>query len=292
MKNARDFKGIWIPAEIWLAPNLSIQQKVMWAEIDSLDGTDGCYATNVYLAKFFGLSTKRVSQLINELVDLGLVSSDVDKDGGNKRILRSLVGTAYPSQIGTLSPKSSIPIPKNGDTLSPKSSTYILSESKIENKKREEDIPIRIGISEAPLPSPVKSKKQKKRTSEENAVFQELYATFRDKQPDKLFADSRVESVRLWWLIDQAKVRLPNAWEGWLNTFMTAAFRLHNSAPFWSSQPFTPSRVSSNGFFTTVLEQMPKPPRRCVCGDILSGDARTCRNPRHLEEGLPFEEAK
>ena len=33
----RNFKGIWIPKEIWLAEDLTMQEKVMLVEIDSLD---------------------------------------------------------------------------------------------------------------------------------------------------------------------------------------------------------------------------------------------------------------
>ena len=44
-KLKRSFKGIWIPAHIWLNKSLSIQEKVFLAEIDSLDNDDGCYAS-------------------------------------------------------------------------------------------------------------------------------------------------------------------------------------------------------------------------------------------------------
>jgi hypothetical protein len=33
----RDFKGIWIPKEIWLNENLTLQEKVFLVEIESLD---------------------------------------------------------------------------------------------------------------------------------------------------------------------------------------------------------------------------------------------------------------
>jgi len=59
----RQFKGIWIPAEIWLHPELSFLDKTLAAEIDSLDGKDGCFASNQYFCKFFNLkeSTIRAS---------------------------------------------------------------------------------------------------------------------------------------------------------------------------------------------------------------------------------------
>lgn len=33
----RDFKGIWIPKDIWLSDKLTLQEKIMYIEIDSLD---------------------------------------------------------------------------------------------------------------------------------------------------------------------------------------------------------------------------------------------------------------
>ena len=52
----RDFKGIWIPKEIWLNKNLKLIEKIFLVEIDSLDNEDGCYASNKYFAEFFGIT--------------------------------------------------------------------------------------------------------------------------------------------------------------------------------------------------------------------------------------------
>ena len=48
----RDFKGIWIPKEIWEDKRLSANQKIILMEIDSLDATEEhCYASNEHLAE-------------------------------------------------------------------------------------------------------------------------------------------------------------------------------------------------------------------------------------------------
>ena len=70
----RAFKGIWIPKEIWLNENLNIQEKVFIAEIDSLDNDDGCFASNEYFSKFFGLSKNRCSEIIKSLEKKGLIT--------------------------------------------------------------------------------------------------------------------------------------------------------------------------------------------------------------------------
>lgn len=72
-KSNRGFKGVWIPSHIWLDKNLTIQEMMFLVEIDSLDISDeGCYASNKHFSDFFGLSTRRCSQIINELKDKGL----------------------------------------------------------------------------------------------------------------------------------------------------------------------------------------------------------------------------
>jgi hypothetical protein len=68
MKENRDFKGVWIPKEIWLNTDLSIIEKVLLVEIDSLDNSKrGCFASNEYLAKFVQLSESRVAHIISDL---------------------------------------------------------------------------------------------------------------------------------------------------------------------------------------------------------------------------------
>ena len=89
MKNKRKFKGIWIPAEVWESSELTLQEKVFLVEIDSLNNDNGCYANNNYFAKFFNLSTTRVSLVISSLINKGFVNSTILQSEGNKRILKT-----------------------------------------------------------------------------------------------------------------------------------------------------------------------------------------------------------
>lgn len=70
----RNFKGIWIPKEIWENQSLSILEKVFLVEIDSLDNKDGCYASNKYFAEFFKISRSRCTQIIKSLKDQKLIT--------------------------------------------------------------------------------------------------------------------------------------------------------------------------------------------------------------------------
>ncbi len=71
----RDFKGVWIPKEIWLSLDLSLSEKCLFVEIHSLDNEHGCYASNKHFAMFLGISERQVSRLIKKLEDKGYIKS-------------------------------------------------------------------------------------------------------------------------------------------------------------------------------------------------------------------------
>lgn len=85
--NNRDFKGVWFPSEVWLDERLTALEKIILIEIDSLDGENGCYASNEYLAKFCQCSQSKVSSAITKLKKLGYIR--VKSFDGRKRILES-----------------------------------------------------------------------------------------------------------------------------------------------------------------------------------------------------------
>lgn len=82
MTEERAFRGVWIPADIWLNRELSLQEKVMLIEIDSLQHPlKGCFKSNKKLAEFFGLSPNRVSEVISSLKKKGWVSVKQIREG-------------------------------------------------------------------------------------------------------------------------------------------------------------------------------------------------------------------
>lgn len=88
MSVQRDFKGVWIPREVWLDERLSALDKVILTEIDSLDqGEKGCYASNQHLAEFCQCSARKVSDAVAKLIECGYVR--VESFDGRKRTLRS-----------------------------------------------------------------------------------------------------------------------------------------------------------------------------------------------------------
>lgn len=103
---SRDFKGIWIPKEIWLHKGISIDEKVLLAEIHSLDGKDGCFASNAYFMEFFNWEEKTVKRRLSKLKSLGFIFTE--KFDGRTRILRS-----------NLFPKNKGDVPAEGTNLTP-----------------------------------------------------------------------------------------------------------------------------------------------------------------------------
>jgi hypothetical protein len=70
----RDFKGVWIPREIWLSPELSLMEKVLFVEIHSLDNERGCFASNRYFAEFFRVSPRQIGTYVAALKEKGFIS--------------------------------------------------------------------------------------------------------------------------------------------------------------------------------------------------------------------------
>ena len=84
----RDFKGVWIPKNVWLDNRLTMLEKGILIEIDSLDSDDnGCFATNAHLADFCQCSETKVSGAISKLIDLKYIY--VKKFDGRTRELKS-----------------------------------------------------------------------------------------------------------------------------------------------------------------------------------------------------------
>lgn len=158
---SRDFKGIWIPKEIWLNKNLSIEEKVILSEIHSLDGEDGCFASNAYFQNFFGLSQRVLQLHLARLKKLGFIR--VESFDGRKRILKTSHEIFYTPGV-----KKSSPLPRK--KLHP---SLIGSSIERDNKEDNKD------IYNPPLP-PQKEKEIPPTEEEE----EELDKRFRERPKD------------------------------------------------------------------------------------------------------------
>lgn len=89
MAYERDFKGIWIPKEVWLSNALTMQEKLFYVEIDSLDNEQGCFASNSHFAEFFDVSKGRCTQIIKSLESKKLITINLEYKG--KQVVRRLI---------------------------------------------------------------------------------------------------------------------------------------------------------------------------------------------------------
>jgi hypothetical protein len=86
-RGERDFKGVWIPKEIWLSDQLSLMEKVLFVEIHSLDNERGCFASNKHFADFFGVSDRQIRTYIGSLKVKGFITITIRNR--NERVIRT-----------------------------------------------------------------------------------------------------------------------------------------------------------------------------------------------------------
>lgn len=91
MESNREFKGVWIPKSLWLSKELSPIEKFFLLEIDSLEKSSECFASNSHFANLFDLSNGRCSQIIKKLSDEGYVSINYFYKKNSKEIQKRVV---------------------------------------------------------------------------------------------------------------------------------------------------------------------------------------------------------
>jgi hypothetical protein len=123
---------------MWLDRSLSIIEKVMLVEIDSLQEDErGCYASNARFAEFFNLSISRVSEIISGLNDKKLITVEFIRDG--KRIVERrirLIGNPF-EKPNTPSENAPNPFGKGDE---PPSENTQESNTSLSNTRRKKDI--------------------------------------------------------------------------------------------------------------------------------------------------------
>jgi len=75
----REFKGVWIPAEIWLDARLTLVEKALYAEIDSFSGNGKTFhKANETIQLEYGVSRPTISKAIKKMTDLGFIEASFD----------------------------------------------------------------------------------------------------------------------------------------------------------------------------------------------------------------------
>ena len=86
----RQFKGIFIPQEMWEAPDLSWTEKIVLMEIDSFtaQGKD-CFISDDYIGSLVGCSPRTARTIVSKLIRLGYITRT--RCDGRKRYLCSAI---------------------------------------------------------------------------------------------------------------------------------------------------------------------------------------------------------
>lgn len=99
----RDFKGVWIPKDIWLNTNLSALDRVMLAEICSLDNENHCTASNEYFAEFCGVSVPTITRCIKKLKDMNFIETTmISSNTGSYRVIKMIMGSNQNDETGVI----------------------------------------------------------------------------------------------------------------------------------------------------------------------------------------------
>lgn len=70
----KDFKGVWIPKEIWLSNDLSGEAKLLYGIILlECDEKGVCLAMKSYLSNFYRVSVESIRNSLKELIECGYV---------------------------------------------------------------------------------------------------------------------------------------------------------------------------------------------------------------------------
>lgn len=104
-----------IPARVLFSEQLRPNAKLLYGVVTLLQESSGyCYASNRYLGNIFGLQPETITGLLNNLVDAGLIATDVIRDPETNEVQERRIWTV--AQIPSIIP----PSPKNIGEGSPK----------------------------------------------------------------------------------------------------------------------------------------------------------------------------
>lgn len=91
MKVKREFKGVWINRHVWLNPELTIHEKFLLVEIDSLDNESSCFASNDYFAEFMGVDARSIQRNIQSLIKKGYLDRKLIFKPNSKEVEKRLL---------------------------------------------------------------------------------------------------------------------------------------------------------------------------------------------------------
>jgi DNA-binding transcriptional regulator YhcF (GntR family) len=122
----REFKGVWIPAEIWLDKRLTLVEKALLAEVDSFTGNGKSFhKCNETIQTEYGISRNTIARAFRKLQELDFVEVNFN---GRVRHVRIRAGSI---------PKMGRQSTQNGEAASPNdTSTNTIERTKENTSKK------------------------------------------------------------------------------------------------------------------------------------------------------------
>lgn len=125
----REFKGVWIPAEIWLDKNLTLVEKAMLAEIDSFTGNGRSFMkSNETIQAEYGISRNTIGRSLRKLAERGFVEITFN---GRVRCITTRAGSI---------PKMGRQTTQNGDAASPNDTSTNTSKRTSNNTSKRKEV--------------------------------------------------------------------------------------------------------------------------------------------------------
>ena len=247
----KNFKGLWIPADIMKIKELSLTEKLFLSEIVNLDNSHGCFASNKYFSELFQLTPGRCSQIITSLKKKGYVSVSLKKKGKliEKRVLRILNRGIKNTRGGIKYSKEGIKNTRGGYLENAQENININTLNKdIEYNKNCDS-----------KKSPNKNLILKKPVKKENWKY--LESLFQEKQDYDNWGKQRIHVKSLDKRIQKIyNERAPNML---LEEFSKKCvdffwYLKQNGKQIWKDQAFFPSTLNSERIWTMYLEEIKK----------------------------------
>ena len=121
----RQFKGVWIPAEVWLDNRLTLVEKALLAEIDSFTGNGKTFhKCNDTIQTEYGISRNTISRALRKLEALDFI--DVNFNGRTRHCS---------IRAGSI-PKMGRQSPQNGEAASPNDTSTNTDKRTIDNTSK------------------------------------------------------------------------------------------------------------------------------------------------------------
>jgi DNA-binding transcriptional MocR family regulator len=123
----RNFKGVWIAAEIWLDKDLTLVEKALLAEIDSFTGNGKSFMkSNDTIQSEYGISRNTIGRSLRKLADRGFVEVTFN---GRVRCVTTRAGSI---------PKMGRQSTQNGEAASPNDTSTNTSKRTTYNTSKRE----------------------------------------------------------------------------------------------------------------------------------------------------------